>query len=576
MELVELAVLDLFKVMVVQPRQKNGVEINASMSTNGVVLDFIPTAHQERVIKSVYKPLPIRTLFSVEEVQESTPGELIAKQVFHYIEVYGLDEPGLFNLEVKKGEILPMVFIRGVTVDELGEMVRELLYRNAPVKDAESIMTIINAYEIEYDINQVANNELRVLMFDPAKDIFQSGDDAVRWIVKQTTDQSLLIKSREVIMNVGMNSFKITEDFLIGHEVPLARVFNRHKKLIVGLKSNPKLKRVVNRIARRSKTAHVPIRESINKVFLARARDPEFDTSVLEKISVRDKFKYLNVLAFKRMQLDVDAFIIRNGKIHIEPNRSVWKLRELDAVENEVLQSLEKDLAHLKGKNILLDPMVDYGLPISRKQTVGQLPFGTQITIAGEKISSGIYWENSWGARDLDLSTVDPEGNRTGWGQYSAYSRSNPVTFSGDVVDAREGAMEFMTSNKHDYGLFVNIFSGEIGCEAEIVIGTGGKNRWIKDVAVREKTTLDSRGMIVGFVKDKTFTVWKGRLNNSRISGGQKALVQKGMAANWTAQTLFTYLGVDYNTKSEKDVKYDYDLSYNGFSYDKLEGLLLN
>jgi len=335
----------------------------------------------------------------------------------------------------------------------------------------------------------------------------------------------------------------------------------------------------INQISRLSKKLHEPVFEPVSKRFVAMALNDKIDQNVLDGISVRDKFKYLNLLAYKSMHSDMDAFIIRNGKIHIEKGRKVYTAEDIARVYQSVLTSLGKDFEYLKDKKILLDKDIKYGLPVSRKQTVGNLPFGSTVDIGEDEISAGIYWEDEWGARDLDLSTIDPDGNRTGWGAYSGYSRENPITFSGDITSAPYGAMEFMVSKGQTYGLFVNIYSGNAGCGMEVVVGTNGNARehWIENVKVREKTVLPSRSNIVGFVKGDKFVFWQGRWGGSSVSRGgkQNPVVARGMADFWTVTDLLNHLKIDYDVDRDEDTVYDYDLTYGGFSYDKLENLLL-
>ena len=579
-------VLDLFKVMVVNDADLSD-EMNVDMIDRGLVLNFNPTLDQKAILTNFYQPLEINTLFTREERDNSNVYNLLAKQIVHYIEIYGLDIPGLFNLEVNDGQMVTMNYVRGVTVAELADMVKNLMYGNAPIKNADTVKEIVNHYSILFDIDSILNNEVRVIMFDPNVDLFTSGDDAVRWIcreaitksVNSTLNSSMLIKSPEVIFAVRSMASKISISFLERHEIPLAKVFNRHKKLIMALK-NDSNKSVINRISRLSKTKHVPIKESVSKNFVVKALENSICMSVLDQISVRDKFKFLNLLSYKSKQCTEDAFIIRNGKIHLENNRKVWSLQDIVRVEAYIIESLRLNLSGLLGlheKKIFLDPTVHYGLPISRKQTVGQLPFGTKVELNGGRISSGIYWENSWGARDLDLSTIDINNNRTGWGQFSGYDRNNPITFSGDLTDATNGAMEFMTSKDAEYGLFVNIYNGQVGCETEIVVGKDNNDKkWISEPLIREKTKLDSRNMVVGFVNNSDFIVWQGRIGNNRVSGsGNTPYLSRGFSKFWTVNDLLTCLDIKFDITKDKTKEYDYDLSYDGFSLDKLESLLL-
>lgn len=568
-------ILDLFKVMVV-----NEADFRRSALTDfidyGLVLDFNPTSEQVFVLTDYFKKLDIRTLFTKEERDNTDPFYLITKQLLHYLEVYTLNTPGLFDLEVTEGQIITMNFIHGVTKKELGNMVRELLYSNAPVKDAETIKKIIAEMQIDIDINKVINNELRVALFD-GKVAFDNGDDAVRYICYAATQNPMLIKSKEVIAAIKL--INVPSIYLEQHTLPLAQVFNRHKRLILAAKK-PHNRSVINYISHLSKSKHIPIQEHVSKRFISNAMEiwDDFEiANVLSKVTLRDKFKYLNLLEYKASQYDTDAFNIRNGKVFVKDNRPIYRLRRIQEVTEAILASIAEDLQNLYGNKILLDANVKYGLPISRKQTIGQLPLGTKVTIYQGNISSGIYWHNNGGAKDLDLSMINEEGHRTGWGSYSGYDQDNPIKFSGDITDARNGAMEFATSIDQNYGLFVNIYTGEPGCEMELVVGNNSKDRWINNTVIREKCTLNSKDNLIGFVRNHEFIVYAGRLGGRRVSSsGKNPLVTRGMSEFWTINSLFDVLDIFYDVDKDPKIDYDYDLTYTGFSYDKLENILLN
>jgi hypothetical protein len=568
-------VLKLFNALVVAPVTSVGNIDTSLVEKYGVVTDFAVDAKQKAALAAQFQPLPIRTLFGRLERSTASIFALITKQLLHYVEVYGLNRPGLFDLEVEEGKIVSIRYVRGISESQLGDQIRELLYTNAPVKDSALIKQIIVDFSVDYDINRVANNELRVALYDLTKHVFASGDDAVRYLVLNATGNTMLIKSKRVVDEVKAKH-TVTSTFFEKHERALAQVFNRHKAIILAAK-NRNNRTSINKITRLSKTQHVPVYESIGKRFVALALAGKADANALTKVSVRDKLKMLNLIEYKMMGHDTDAFIIRNGKVHLESGRAVKNTKSLESVRGMILFSLEQDLAPLAGKRILLDASVDYGLPVSRKQAIGNLPFGTCITVTGGRISSGIYWQDDWGARDLDLSTIDRSGQRTGWGSYSGYSKTNPVTFSGDMTSAHNGAMEFMTSSGVEYGLFVNIFSGNNGSKFELVVGRDGKDRWINDVVIREKSQLDSRGNVIGFVNDNKFVVYQGRLNDTRWSVDNKAsaVVARGTSKFWTVSQLLDAVGIAYDLDRVDNVDYDHDMTYAGFSYDRLENLLL-
>src|SRR3990167_8519657 len=198
----ELAALSLFKVMV-----GGKTVLNYNHALDGFITDFTPTEAQLALLKDAFVALPFVTLFSVKERKNASPYELICKQLLHYIEVYGLNSPGLFNLEVSSGRIATLTFVKAVTLAELTKKVQDLIYANRPIgtNDIEQVKSLIDNYKLPHDINLVLNNEAKVAMFDPITDRFKNGDDAVRYICYQATTKTLLIKSKAVIEAVRKN-----------------------------------------------------------------------------------------------------------------------------------------------------------------------------------------------------------------------------------------------------------------------------------------------------------------------------------------------------------------------------------
>ena len=569
----ELGVLKTFGKMVVADSKESGTMNYEYLSSHGLILDFVPTSIQRAILEEYYSPINARTLFTVKERKNADVGDLLLKQVLHYAETYGGFGEGAFNLKFARDVVKTFHFVQGMTEDNLQDSVQKLLYANAPLKDANVLVNIIDHFKVKYDFDQIMNNEIRVVLFNPKNDAFSSGDDAVRWLCYNATGNPLLIKSKEVIAAVKYKSVPLI--FFETHKTQLAKVFNRHKALILAAK-NRNNRTVINEISRLSKKLHVPIQTPINKVFVSKALKGEIGKEALQHLSIRDKFKILNLLEWKRVGSENDFFAIRNGKIHHKTNRPVYDSAHVEDLIEVMLSSITEDLQSLNDKRILLDSIVDYGLPVSRKQSLGNLPYGTIInTNPSKNTSSGVYWRNEWGANDLDLSTIDLSGNRTGWGQLSGYT-STEVVYSGDLTSAYSGAMEFMTSKDKTYGVYVNIYSGMTGSKFELVVGSDGKNNWIEEPVVRERSTLDSRNSLIGFVHNNQFIVYQGRLNNSHVSGDRKSklIVERGLAKFWTVKDILDRAGIKYDLAAEKDVDYDHNLTYSSFSYDKLESLL--
>lgn len=499
--------------------------------------------------------------------------------------------PALVRLETEGGPSTVLRYVKATSPPELVALVSRLIDANAPLADVAPVVTLIRELGIPYDFARMPNRELKIALFDPQRDELENGDDAVRWLCWRATEKPLLIKDRTTIAAVTAFAAspanpKIIEAFLGAHAEVLARVFNRHQRLLVPLKgAGVGAKRLVNRISRLSKTLHVPVGIPASKTVIARAARGE--SVELATSSLVDRFRYLNLIEYKLLGLPTDAFNIRNGKIWTALERPVLDASRLTQLKYQVLESLKNTLAPLGQQPILLDPTIDYGLPISRKQTLGNLPFGTSVQVAPDrKISAGIYWRNEWGAYDLDLSAMDEIGGRIGWGQADSYGRED-VTFSGDVTDARHGACEFFTVDPSvgiRRGLLVNIYRGNVGAKAEILVGypslTGSRahrspqaaaDSWQDQTLLREKITLDSKQMLIGFLRGDRFVVYSGRLGSARISGGGQPVVARALSDLWTLKRLFEALEISFDTHPQPGRTYAHDLRYESFSLDKLE-----
>lgn len=566
-------VLEYFGAVVIEPRD---VAVDLTLLREGFVLNFHPTTLELKAIRDVLVADPkAKTFFSTKDITNLSTNEKFLKQVLHYFFVYGCGAVVDFPREEDGSKTVPVKLIRGITQDELNTLVQDIIYSNKPAKNTAQLVEIVKAYNVPVTFAHVANNELRIALYNPKTDVFTTGDDAVRYICKVCANSDLLIKSPMVIKGVTEGAGKLDSSFVRKHLTVLATVYNRHKRLLMALKLGARsvFKTDINHVARLSKTRHKALAPNPAKTVIA---DYKNGTLIdYTNLTVRDKCKLLNLCEFKMLGETTDVFIIRNGRLHVETGRKAYTPAELIDLQYFLLRSLATDLSHLKGKTIVFDQNIDYGLPVSRKQTVGNLPFGTVINASDAPlISAGVYWRNNWGATDIDLSTVDANGKSTGWGRYSGYDRNNPITFSGDVTNAPDGAMEFMTSADQQYGLFVNIYNGDVPSTIELVVGERTKAQWIDTPIIREKIALKAKQSILGFVDGKTFTVFTAQTGTKSKSGeSDRIFLAKARSMKWTVKTLFDMLGISYGTTTATGVV-DYDLRYSGFTIDKLEALL--
>lgn len=564
--------LNLFKALVVDDQEEFALDL--SFLRYGYILTFRPNNIQKKLLEINFRNMGVTTLFSATEARETDLLYKVEKQFLSYAASYWLDNPLMF-VEYE-GQIFTLSVISAITVSELQALIDPILYGNKPAKNVTDLLAIINNYNLNFDFSKIKNNEVRVGLYneDDPRTVFTSGDDVVRYIVWKTTASTLLIKSREVLAGVKLNSGKISALFLEKNAVLLSQVFNRHKNVILSLKDKHRTLEasLINKISRLSKVNHKPLPENMKLTILARK---DFDT--IPFLSIRERFRLLNHIEYIKSGAP-SIFTIRNGKLWFAKDHTRL-LSEMDMIEAKMVlfSSLKKDLAHLRDKVILLPKEIDYGLPISQKQAFGNLPWGTTVTVK-DRLSSGIFWKNSWGANDLDLSTLDQNGNRVGWGQWNGYNSKGDILFSGDLVQAPDpkGAMEFMTSSTKHYGLFVNVFHGD-KARCEVVVGDTVEGQWIKHPIIQEEVSLNEKGAILGYVHNKQITLFSASINNkiSTLSGKSGWSLDKRHAFSWTVKKLLKELDIKFEEGYDDLVKKEnvINLSYSGFTFDKLENL---
>ena len=140
-------------------------------------------------------------------------------------------------------------------------------------------------------------------------------------------------------------------------------------------------------------------------------------------------------------------------------------------------------------------------MPTSEKMFVGNIPTGSKFF--GEKLCVGIYWENAWGARDLDLSASAITGEKIGWN--AGYS-TGLLTYSGDITNAPSGAVEYLhckSGTNQPWLVHNNVYSGSDTSGYKIIVGAGDSvdKKFLMDpnkVTMEVRTEAVQKQMILG------------------------------------------------------------------------------
>jgi len=241
---------------------------------------------------------------------------------------------------------------------------------------------------------------------------------------------------------------------------------------------NKLLRKLINRLTKKARKNHPIITPNIlnnlcdikNIDYYNKNRSIIFEK--LNKVNLFRVVRILNILNYSCHKENKERiYKIRNGKIWISEkgksynNDSQYECNYYifnDIYQNNFIPRLSKIV---KDKIIFIPDNVRYTVPQSEKQFIGNLPYGTTITIdKKDNMLFGIHWENLEESNyedvvDLDLKLINKQ-ETYGWNQ-SYRSNDKELLFSGDVTNAPkpDGATEvfYIGKNMKDTNFVIDI-----------------------------------------------------------------------------------------------------------------------
>jgi hypothetical protein len=373
--------------------------------------------------KSFYK--------SWNDIITKTREELAIDQIFYYISVsFAISD--LFQdlfLEIDQNYInadidvnqerrsIPLRFIKGLTVDEIKNLTASLLYKKIALKEStiDDVFNIIDIDDVE--LPKIQNRDSRTYISVKYNIKPQYPLEIFRCMLYDITDQLNIIKNREFYdkMKSGWRH-DCAEKWLKGNEEKFATIFNRYKPIFMSMKNHDDAKPYINKISKLSKKHHVPYQSVRNEPITG--------------------FEIVRHLKYLIQNKQPKVYQIRNGKMWCTRDRK----DEIDKFTRKLKAILPNTFIQSQGTRI--------ALPTSEKNFIGPFPIGTVFgmhpdTPTSNSLIIGIHWRNQDGhSIDLDLSAVDLKG-KIGWDS-DYYTHEKDVIFSGDIVDAPNGANEYL------------------------------------------------------------------------------------------------------------------------------------
>jgi hypothetical protein len=505
---------------------------------------------------------------SFQKVQSSSRAELLADQIRHYCSTYGTNFEGEIYIPDEILEIpeakLSFRVVRGLTKEEIISKCLTMLGGVALKEETiDDILSVLD--EVGYKFTgkeNIKNREAIIKIADLHGIMPADTTELFRYCIYKATGKSLLIKNAASIQAIKSSEFDPSSIFQKHGVDNLGKIFNRFKPLFLAFKK--KCPHTINVIARYSKVNHKPlVSNPLNQV--TNKRLSEKDLHWLDNATPFAFFKALAAIHSRMQGQTSFCYRIRNGKSWVGENTSANL--DLLASNFSMLMDYAKKRWDMSGVNIFIPEGVEYAVPTSEKMFVGNIPAGTKFH--GEKLAIGVYWENSWGARDIDLSCTDINNHKIGWN--SRYSTKD-VIYSGDITYAPNGAVEYL----HFQNVFgpkivnINIFRGSDTTGYKIVVGSGDEisKPYMMDpnkVMAEIKTCSVQNQMIFGIVlpeeKGQSFVLincGSGQAKVSRNSNGLQALYEQ-YETPLNFKTLVKHLGANIVDSPDRGL----DLSVN-------------
>lgn len=512
---------------------------------------------------------------SWERIKNTPRVDLFFEQIEHYLSTYGSDFQNEIYIpsEVLNVPDMKLIFkvIKAYTAKEMKEKCLSLLKSGIALKEEtiDDLLYILHT-ELEYDFTGKENirNKEAIIKIADLYDIYPENPvEFFRYVIYKTTTTTLLIKNDELTDLIKQSRFNPTYLFERFGLEKLAEIFNRFKPLFLAFKN--KAPKAINKISKLSKVHHKPlISNPLNdatNTFLENS-----DWHWLENATPFALFKALSACYSRMYGQDTFVYRIRNGKSWVKKGKATY-VNQMNY--DFILDYLKLKYENLSGKKFYFPENVEFALPTSEKMFVGNIPTGTRFY--GDRLAVGIYWEDQWGAHDLDLSGLNIAG-KIGWN--AAYNHDNgQLMYSGDMTSAPNGAVEYLYANKRlstPTLVMNNVFSGDTNCGYKIVIGKGDNISYDymmnpSNLFAETRCNSVQKQMILGILLPKNgkqcFVLLNFGAGHSHISGNTEvsAMATSSLYQQWydslSFNDLVKELGAEITTeKAEAD--FDFSL----------------
>lgn len=415
---------------------------------------------------------------SWEKVANANIEDLVSEQILHYITTYGYEQLGIYNKDTvfipreklmkRKLSIdsIPLKVIRGLTKEEIKNEIIKLGSGVALSEDSlKSMMVIIVENDYKDIFNYIKNRELLSILYDYLGIAQKDPEEYLRYIIYALTKETLLIKNGVMTGKILSANQDDLDKLIKLAPKNLASIFLRYKPIFLAMKKvSKKNKKFFNQLRRKAVKQHVPLPEDYMNSITMRVRNGTLDIvefrKRLETAPILRKIRLAYSLKYRSRDVDAIVYRIRNGKSYADDYNHPNDRKNYNEIYKIVKDSIVNAL-DVKGKTFYIPEGINYGVPASEKQFVGNIPAGTYIDVKNNMIF-GVHWTDVGDKRiDLDLSLTGMK-SKFGWdGRYRGDKKE--CLFSGDLTSAPAplGASElfYVSNDIEDTLVKVNYFN---------------------------------------------------------------------------------------------------------------------
>lgn len=493
---------------------------------------------------------------SIKAVDIMDLDEMRLHQALHYLSVFSHQEDGSCFSSIpidKESTYLPneylgldndqdpikFTIIYPITVDELVEKIKCLVSGIALKQETiELLMEIIPSYTNRFSIDDFKNKEIKAYLIDAGYYTPSNAIDLIRYIYYKKTGSTLLISSKYNKQDFNVNRYHYNSSELLasfaenyGVET-IARTFNRYRDFWILLKKDSRTNaKIINKASKLAKTLNIPCKQlPLDNIASPFVLDKDV-IKELKKVTVFKKISLYNYLLNELTPSEYKLYNIRNGKIFVKESKETKYpsviARRLILIANSIREDLKDKV---EGKKFLLSKYVQYAVPTSEKNFIGNIPMCSKIS-ATDNFSFGIHWFNLPNNRvDLDLH-AESKNIHIGW---NCDLRNSVATHTGDVTNAPlpNGGAEavyfkdqfindtavitinnYTSADNVTTNLFFNWFNDDKVLNKDSILDINSDTLYIKDFVIEDDE------MMLGFIRaneegKKDFIFYSSRLGD--------------------------------------------------------------